>query len=228
MKIEAVLFDLDGTLIDTIPDLTYGLNRMLQTLDRPPLTVQEVSTMVGQGVVDLIERVFKARNLPVNDKAIRDAIECYCKIMVESGSSHSEVFSGVFESLTRLRAAGIRLAIVTNKPRSMTDAIVKEKALAKYVDCVVAAGDAATVKPAPEMLWFACEKLGISSDRAVMVGDSSNDAIAAERAQMPVYLVTTGYNGTESIADWSKKNAIGRLFKSIEAVTEDILSQRAN
>ncbi len=229
MKINAVLFDLDGTLVDTIPDLTYGLNRMLDTVyGKPPLTVAEVSTMVGQGVIDLMEHVFKARGIAASDAAISKAIEVYCGIMVESGSSHSEVFPDVFASLTKLRAKGMALAIVTNKPRSMTEAIVKEKGLAGYVDLVVAAGDAPTVKPKPEMLWLACEKLGVNRNEAVMVGDSANDALAAKHAGLPVYLVTTGYNGTEPIAAWAKKNGEENLFESIKEVTESILSRAAD
>lgn len=225
MRIKAVLFDLDGTLVDTIPDLTYGLNRMLdEVFGKPPLTVAEVSTMVGQGVIDLMRRVFHAREIATSDALIKQAIEIYCGIMVESGSSHSEVFKDVFASLTRLRQKGLALAIVTNKPKSMTEAIVKEKGLAQYVDCVVAAGDAPTVKPAPEMLWLACEKLGVDRKNAVMVGDSANDALAARNAGMPVYLVTTGYNGEEPIGSWAQKEGITAVYESIQAVTDAILS----
>ncbi len=226
MRIKAVLFDLDGTLVDTIPDLTYGLNRMLdEVFGKPPLTVAEVSTMVGQGVIDLMERVFRARGIAANKALIHEAIDIYCGIMVKSGSSHSEVFKDVFSSLTQLRQKGLSLAIVTNKPKSMTEAIVKEKGLSQYVDCVIAAGDAPTVKPAPEMLWLACEKLGVDVKSAVMVGDSTNDALAAKNAGMPVYLVTTGYNGEESIAVWAKKEGITTVYESIQAVTDAILSR---
>ena len=128
MQIKAVLFDLDGTLIDTIPDLTYGLNQMLKGLDKPPLTTGQVSSMVGRGVIDLMENVFRASRLAVRSEAINKAISVYCDIMVRSGSSHSTVFPDVFESLARLRTSGMKVAIVTNKPRSMTEAIVREKA----------------------------------------------------------------------------------------------------
>ena len=117
MQIKAVLFDLDGTLIDTIPDLTYGLNQMLKGLDKPPLTTGQVSSMVGRGVIDLMENVFRASRLAVRSEAINKAISVYCDIMVRSGSSHSTVFPDVFESLARLRTSGMKVAIVTNKPR---------------------------------------------------------------------------------------------------------------
>ena len=185
MQIKAVLFDLDGTLIDTIPDLTYGLNQMLKGLDKPPLTTGQVSSMVGRGVIDLMENVFRASRLAVRSEAINKAISVYCDIMVRSGSSHSTVNPDVFESLARLRTSGMKVAIVTNKPRSLTEAIVREKDLVGRVDCVVAAGDAATVKPHPEMLWFACDKLGVTRNEADKVGDSSNDALAAQSAGMP-------------------------------------------
>ena len=99
MQIKAVLFDLDGTLIDTIPDLTYGLNQMLKGLDKPPLTTGQVSSMVGRGVIDLMENVFRASRLAVRSVAINKAISVYCDILVRSGSSHSTVFPDVFESL---------------------------------------------------------------------------------------------------------------------------------
>ncbi|HBN73771.1 MAG TPA: phosphoglycolate phosphatase [Sutterella sp.] len=225
MQIKAVLFDLDGTLIDTIPDLTYGLNQMLKGFDRPPLTTKQVSSMVGRGVIDLMENVFRASRLVVCEEAIKQAISVYCDIMVRSGSLHSTIFPDVFDSLSRLRKSGMKLAIVTNKPRSMTEAIVKEKNLDECVDCIVAAGDAATVKPHPEMLWLACDRLSVSRKEAVMVGDSSNDALAAKSAGMPVYLVTTGYNGTESVAQWAKENGFTRVFDAIQDVTDDILNR---
>lgn len=225
MQIKAVLFDLDGTLIDTIPDLTYGLNQMLKGLDKPPLTTGQVSSMVGRGVIDLMENVFRASRLAVRSEAINKAISVYCDIMVRSGSSHSTVFPDVFESLARLRTSGMKVAIVTNKPRSMTEAIVREKDLVWRVDCVVAAGDAATVKPHPEMLWFACDKLGVPRNEAVMVGDSSNDALAAQSAGMPVYLVTTGYNGSEPVDCWAKENGFNRVFGNIRGVTDSILNR---
>ena len=225
MQIKAVLFDLDGTLIDTIPDLTYGLNQMLKGLEKPPLTTVQVSSMVGRGVIDLMENVFRASRLAVSSDAIHKAISVYCDIMVRSGSSHSTVFPDVFESLARLRARGMKVAIVTNKPRNMTEAIVREKDLVGRVDCVVAAGDAVTVKPHPEMLWFACDKLGVPRNEAVMVGDSSNDALAAQSAGMPVYLVTTGYNGSEPVDCWAKENGFNRVFGNIRGVTDSILNR---
>ena len=225
MQIKAVLFDLDGTLIDTIPDLTYGLKQILKGLDKPPHTTGQVSSMVGRGVIDLMENVFRASRLAVRSEAINKAISVYCDIMVRSGSSHSTVFPDVFESLARLRTSGMKVAIVTNKPRSMTEAIVREKDLVGRVDCVVAAGDAATVKPHPEMLWFACDKLGVPRNEAVMVGDSSNDALAAQSAGMPVYLVTTGYNGSEPVDCWAKENGFNRVFGNIRGVIDSILNR---
>ena len=225
MQIRAVLFDLDGTLIDTIPDLTYGLNQMLKGLGKPPLTTAQVSSMVGRGVIDLMENVFRASHLPVSDATLQKAISVYCDIMVRGGSSHSTVFPDVFESLARLRRRGMKLAIVTNKPREMTEAIVKEKGLVDCVDCIVAAGDADTVKPHPEMLWVACDKLGVSRKEAVMVGDSSNDALAARSADMPVYLVTTGYNGEEPVSLWAGENGFTRIFDGIRDVADSILNQ---
>ena len=201
MQIKAVLFDLDGTLIDTIPDLTYGLNQMLKGLDKPPLTTGQVSSMVGRGVIDLMENVFRASRLAVRSEAINKAISVYCDIMVRSGSSHSTVFPDVFESLARLRTSGMKVAIVTNKPRSMTEAIVREKDLVGRVDCVVAAGDAATVKPHPEMLWFACDKLGVPRNEAVMVGDRMDtDVISGMECGMSTVLVLSGIS-TEATLD---------------------------
>ncbi len=228
MKIQAVLFDLDGTLIDTIPDLAFGLNQMLRKFGKEPLSVDQVSSMVGRGALDLMERVFKARGIATNEKNLKTAVNQYCDIMVHNGCSHSAVFPGVFDSLTKLKSLGIKTAIVTNKPRSMTDAVVSEKGLLQFVDCVVAAGDVPSVKPQPEMLWFACEKLGVLPQQAVMVGDSSNDALAAKNAGMQVCLVTTGYNGEMSISQWANENGFPNVFDSITAVSEFVLNLQAD
>jgi len=223
VALKAVLFDLDGTLVNTIPDLTWGVNTMLALYGKGPLGQDAIRPMVGRGVVNLITRACEASALMLNEEQLRQAIERYCDIMVQGKSSRSTVFPDVFDALDRLRQASIRIAIVTNKPRGMTESALAQLDLVKRVDCVVAAGDAPSVKPAPEMLWLACEKLDVQRTEAVMVGDSCNDAIAARNAGLPAYLVATGYNEGVPIERWARENGFSKPLPSISAVLDALL-----
>lgn len=221
---KAVLFDLDGTLVDAIPDLVCGVNALLAKLGRPSLTESQVRTMVGKGASVLLKRAFTAAGVP-ETVDVEAELRWYIAWMVEHGDRHTRVFSGIPESLAKLRKAGVRTAIVTNKPRHMTQSALEHTGLAVSVDCVVAAGDAPTVKPEPEMLFLAAERLGVNPSDCVMVGDSGNDALAGRAAGMPAYLVRTGYNEGEPIDRWAAEHGFENLYDDVNGVVEALLKQ---
>ena len=225
--IKAALFDLDGTLIDAMPDLTCGINAMLARNGLSALSEREVSDMVGKGAGVLVRRAFAARGFYPDEQRIQKELNAYCEWMVENGAKHSIVFPGVVEGLKACRKAGIKVALVTNKPVSMTQSALRELGLDHSFDAVVAAGDAPTVKPAPEMLLLACQKLGVEPSEAVMVGDSGNDALAGRNAKMRSILLSTGYNEGEPIEAWAKANGFDAPYGAITEVFERLIREQA-
>ena len=222
-KIRAVLFDLDGTLVDSVPDLTVGINTIMASLRMRPFTEEQISTMVGKGVRVLVEKVCDARGIYITPQTVDTLIRRYAQIMTENDNRYTRFYPGAIEGLDRLRAAGIRTAIVTNKIRVMAENFVVKTGLDQHFDTLVAGDDTRHAKPAADMLLLACKKLGVSPSEAVMVGDSRNDALAAQAAQMPVYLVTTGYNEGTPIKQWGRDNGFEEVYFGIEPIVNEIL-----
>lgn len=191
--VEAVLFDLDGTLLDTIADLCEAANRMLADLSRPQRTLDEIRSFVGKGIPNLVRRCL-TEDQHAAEREIEDAIAVFKRHYAEVNGSRTRVFPGVLEALERLRARGLRLAVVTNKAQDFTLPLLDRSGLSHYFDAVVS-GDTLTVKkPDPAVLIHACELLGVAAGRSLMIGDSANDALAARAAGIPVLLVTYGYS----------------------------------
>ena len=216
-RFDAVLLDLDGTLVDTLGDFVVALNRMLADLPPPFAQAQarasDVERMVGKGSEHLIRSVL-AKVQPGHDGGCstadsavsRDtdalyplAWERYQHHYGAINGSFAQVYPGVRVGLQRLRSSGKRLACLTNKPTAFAQALLKGKGLDEFFD-VVYGGDAfERRKPDPMPLLKACEALGTQPQRTLMIGDSSNDAQAARAAGCPVWLVRYGYNHGEPI-----------------------------
>jgi phosphoglycolate phosphatase len=195
--LEAVLFDLDGTLLDTAADIAEALNRTLAEQGFPPIAPSEVRRMIGRGSPMLIERA-SASFGRVLDAAAKDAmLERFFHhygYLEESGEFKAEPYAGAAECLRALHEAGLRTAVVTNKHERFATGLLKALGLRGWVDRVVGGDSCPLRKPDPAPLLFACEQLGVASARALMVGDSTNDVQAARGAGIPVICVPYGYN----------------------------------
>jgi phosphoglycolate phosphatase len=198
--IEAVLFDLDGTLLDTAADIAEALNRALAELGWPPIAPSEVRRMIGRGSPLLIERAaaFQSRALDEAAKAaLLERFFHHYGYLEESGEFKAEPYAGAAECLRALHEARLRIAVVTNKYERFATGLLKALSLRDWVDCVVGGDSCPRRKPDPLPLLFACEQLGLSPARALMVGDSTNDVQAARGAGIPVICVPYGYNEGE-------------------------------
>jgi phosphoglycolate phosphatase len=195
----AVLIDLDGTLVDSAPDLAVAANRMLAQLDAAPLPLATVRGFIGKGVANLVRQALATTDdLKHVDEA--HALALFDRHYTECNGRHSALYPGVLEGLSTLEWLGYPLACVTNKPRAYTMALLDAMGLSAYFGAVVS-GDAGTaLKPDPAPLLRACDQLGVQPAFGVMVGDSEADATAANRAGMPVYLVRYGYHGAAGLA----------------------------
>ncbi|AUM00729.1 phosphoglycolate phosphatase [Rhodocyclaceae bacterium] len=190
---EAVLFDLDGTLLDTIADLAEGANRMLAELGRPLRTLEEVHSFVGKGIPNLVRRCL-TENAQATEAEIEAALPVFRRHYAEVNGRATRIYPGVIETLTALRAQGRPLAVVTNKAAAFTLPLLERMEIAGYFDTVVCGDTLPVKKPDPAMLFHACRLLGADAGRALLIGDSANDALAARAAGMPVLLVSYGYS----------------------------------
>ncbi|UCH75846.1 MAG: phosphoglycolate phosphatase [Rhodospirillales bacterium] len=186
-----LVFDLDGTLIDSAPDLHACLNRLLGREGRRRLELAEVVTMVGDGVPALVRRAYEATGgLPDN---IDECIETYRGLYGDALADRTAPYPGVLETLALLSEAGHRMGVCTNKPHAPTLAILHALGMARFFD-TVAGGDTLPVrKPDAGHLLGLLEMLGSQPDRAVMIGDSHNDIQVAINAGVRSIAVSYGY-----------------------------------
>lgn len=201
-RTDAVIVDLDGTMVDTMGDFNEALNRMLAELALPAIGAEHIEAMVGKGSEHLLRSVLK-HVLPrdgIDQIAIKieeiypSAWASYQRHYLAINGQFAGVYSGAEAGLQALRARGLRLACLTNKPTDFALPLLESKGLAGYFEHVFGGDAFERKKPDPLPLLKTCEALGTSPARTLMVGDSSNDAQAARAAGCPVVLVTYGYN----------------------------------
>jgi phosphoglycolate phosphatase len=199
--LRGVLVDLDGTLMDTAPDLAAAANRMRADFGLAPLPLARVAAFVGKGAEVLVHRALTDDlDGRADDGAFgRGRAAFYAHYHDENGRQ-AIVFERVPQSLALLRARGLKLACVTNKPREFTVPLLERMGLAPLFDAVVAGDEVAEKKPHPALLLEACRRLGLAPESVLLIGDSVNDAQAARAAGCSCVLVETGYNEGEDVA----------------------------
>jgi phosphoglycolate phosphatase len=195
--LRGVLFDLDGTLLDTAADIALALNRAFGEHDLAPLPVADVSRMIGRGSPMLIETAARARSRTFSDAekgAMLERFFHHYGALEERDESKAQPYAGVREALRRLHEADIRIAVVTNKHHRFATSLLRRLNLMQWVGVVVGGDSCERRKPDPEPLLFACRALELPPSEVLMVGDSINDVTAARAAGIPVVCVPYGYN----------------------------------
>ena len=188
-----LLCDLDGTLVDSVPDLADALSALLREAGRRALSETEVKTMVGDGVAVLVERGFAATGGAPGREALAAQTARYVALYETRMTARTRPYPGALEALSALRAEGWRLGVCTNKPAHASRAIVAALGMGDLIEAV-AGGDSFPVKkPDPGHILRLLETMGAAPDRAVMLGDSRNDVAAARAAGVPVIAVAHGY-----------------------------------
>ena len=207
--LQAAIVDLDGTMVDTLGDFVVVLNRVLAELALSPIERGFVEHTVGKGSEHLIRNTLQ--QVGADAGLYASAWALYQRHYAEVNGEHSAVYPGVVEGLTRLRARGLRLACLTNKPTAFALPLLRLKALDGFFS-VVFGGDAfERKKPDPLPLLKTCEALGSAPAHTLMIGDSSNDARAARAAGCPVVLVSYGYNHGEPVREVDADGVVDRL-----------------
>lgn len=191
----AILIDLDGTLVETVPDLTAAVNGMRAEAGLPELPTTAVAAYVGKGAAVLVRRALTgSMDGGLSPDRLARGLESFRRHYTEHNGQRSFAFAGTSDALRRWRTAGVKLACVTNKPNEFTHALLEKLALRELFDVIVGGDDPQQKKPHPEPLLLACRKLGVAPAEAVVIGDSVNDLEAGRAAGCRVILVETGYN----------------------------------
>lgn len=196
--LDAAIVDLDGTMVDTVGDFEVALGRALGELGLPPVSRAFIARTVGKGSEHLLQRSLQEVG---GAPALYEALwQRYQSHYLAINGRYAPLFPGVAEGLQRLRAAGLRLACITNKPGAFARPLLECKGVAGHFEHVFGGDAFARKKPDPMPLLEACKALGSAPARTLMIGDSMNDAQAARGAGCPVVLATYGYNHGEPVA----------------------------
>lgn len=187
------MFDLDGTLVDSAPDIMAALNGTLATDGLAPFDVDRVKTMIGGGSRRLIERALAARDRAADVARIDRLVAVFEKVYTDNPCQETRLFPGAVALMDALAAQGARLGMCTNKPGAVTLWLLEALGLARYFGAVVTGSDGFAKKPDAAMLTATFHKLGCSAEEGVMIGDSSADVGCARAAGCPVVLVSFGY-----------------------------------
>lgn len=221
-----VAFDLDGTLIDTAPDLVGALNGVLQEEGLPCLSLDSSRFLVGRGARVLIERGFAAAAAPLPEPRLDGLVDRFIEIYRARISLESRPFPGVETALDVLRDEGARLAVCTNKPTDLARQLLSELKLDGYFQAIVGGDAPPRPKPDASHMIKAVTDAGGRIERSVMVGDSETDVGAARASKAPVIVVPFGYTTTrpEDLgADW-----LAAHYDEIPAIVLDIALNRAS
>jgi phosphoglycolate phosphatase len=219
---KAVLFDLDGTLLDTAPDLAAAANAMLAERGLAPLAVETVRDFIGQGIGPLVWRCLNAAAAiaPDDGPLFWQALERFGAHYERLNGGAARPFHGVVEGLARMRQARLRLACVTNKPMRFTQPLLRKTDLARFFDTIVTGDEAGHRKPHPEPFLQACRRLGAVPSETVVIGDSANDAQGARAAGCRVLLVPYGYRGGRELREIECDGVVASLAHAAETLTQ--------
>lgn len=216
--IRAALLDLDGTLLDTAPDIAAAANAMLADLRLPALPAATVREFIGSGIPRLVERSLQAAGVPLACAHLETALRSFGDHYRRLNGSSSAPFPGVVEALGRMRAAGLRLACVTNKASAFTVPLLERTGLAPLLHAVVTPDQAGARKPDPAPFLHACRALGVEPAAAAVIGDSANDAEAGRAAGCRVVLVTYGYSEGRDVRALDADGVVATFGEAAELV----------
>jgi phosphoglycolate phosphatase len=192
-SLPALAFDLDGTLVDSAPDITTAVNRLLGELGLPPLTIAAVRRLVGDGIAVLLGRALATAGAVVEDSRLPEIHERYRELYVATATVETRPYPGVLETLARLKAEGHRMVVCTNKVQRSSLVVLEALDLLRFFDGVLGGDQVPARKPDPAHLRAALALAGAADGPAVMIGDGINDVKAAHAAGWPCLLYPSGY-----------------------------------
>ncbi|ATF85591.1 phosphoglycolate phosphatase [Burkholderia gladioli] len=219
-RLAAALIDLDGTMIDTVDDFTAALNAMLARIGAPGTQRDEVMHYVGKGSENLIVQVLKPRLAEAEAQARFDeALAIYQAEYATINGRHTRLYPDVEAGLAAMRAAGLALACVTNKPHRFALELLAQYRLDSYFGVVLGGDSLPRKKPDPLPMLSACQRLDVEPALAVAIGDSENDALAGRAAGLATLTVPYGYNHGKAIQTINSDGIVDSLLEAAQVIT---------
>lgn len=211
-KPKLVLIDLDGTLVDSVPDLAFCVDEMMKTLGRPAWGLDKVRTWVGNGVERLVMRALTDTLWDdPSEAAFAEALQIFMALYADNTSARSCLYDGVVEGLGYLQSSGFKVGCVTNKAEAFTVPLLKDMGIFDKFAVVVSGDTTPKKKPDPMPLLYAAEQLAELPEDCLMIGDSMHDVKAARNAGFQVVCVPYGYNHGHDIRDAEPDQVIDSL-----------------
>lgn len=212
----AVIFDLDGTLMDTSDEIAAALARTFADAELPPLPKKAVEALIGRGIPSLVERALAQVGAPALE--LGEVVERFEGHYARIVGTASHLFPGVLPGLQALARAEVPMGVVTNKSRYFTEKLLVRAGIAGFFAAVVAGDDGIRRKPHGDMLLAACERMGSSPAQTLMLGDSDNDILAAREAGCPVWCVPYGYNEGKLPAELACDRLVATVDEAVQRV----------
>ena len=215
---ELIIFDLDGTLIDSMPDLAQSINKMLKHFDLKPLTIEEVTLFIGNGAVKLVERALESalKHKEFTEEFFKEAFDFYTSAYREVVCDKTFLYHGVLETLQYLDSKGYIMTICTNKPFEFIEPILDTLSIKPFFKSWMGGDSLAKKKPDAAPLLHFAEKMNKDVDKCIMIGDSKNDILAAQNADMDSIGVSYGYNYDEDISIYNPTKVVDNFEELIE------------
>lgn len=202
---ELIIFDFDGTLINSVPDLTLAINTMLKHFQLPEVPVEEVAPFIGNGARTLVKRALKHSMIDaeITDEFFEEAFAFYLKSYGEVPCKDTYLYPGVVETLEYLDEKGYKMVICTNKPYAFIEPILDQLNIKQFFKIWIGEDSLLETKPNAAPLLHLANEMKITTEKCIMVGDSKNDILAAQNAKIDSIGLTYGYNYNEHIVDYN-------------------------
>lgn len=222
MRPHMILIDLDGTLVDSVPDLAFCVDAMMERLGRPPHGEAKVRNWVGNGVERLVRRALLGQLEGEPDEAdFQRAYPVFLELYRDNTSRRSQLFPGVRDGLDWLQAAGYRLGCVTNKAAQFTEPLLRDLGVRDFFEIVISGDTLPRSKPDPLPLLHAAAHFGAEPAAALMIGDSISDVKAARAAGFTIFCMSYGYNHGQDIRDYHPDAVLDSLTE-IQGLLEGV------
>jgi len=222
--LKGLIFDLDGTLVDTAPDLAAATNAILAAEGRRRVSLEEIRNMVGQGARRMIERGFAATGEPLHPERLEPLYERFIAYYSEHIAEESRPFPGVADLIARCRTSGIAMAVCTNKLEALSVSLISTLGLSEHFPVIIGPDTIGVGKPDPAPYIEACWRLGIKPDETMMVGDSRTDVLTARAAGVPVIAVSFGYTD-EPVATFAPDHVVDHFDEVWELIAERVAAR---
>jgi phosphoglycolate phosphatase len=210
-----LLFDLDGTLIDSVPDLSLAINLMLEELGKDSFSIDQIKKWVGNGALMLVQRAMSGKNEPdiLNKEELQKALELFLDHYTNNIFKKTRLYPNVKETLQELHKYSKKMVIITNKPHKFVKPILEELKIEEFFDDFIGGDYLSQKKPHPLPINYIIEKFQIPKRDVVMIGDSKSDILAAKSANIDSIALSYGYNQNEDLSKFKPELIIDNFSK---------------